>query len=125
MSKGEFKGKKSIRSPSDWIVFLQGEITYTISFMFPLYTSLLIIYIALVQINQSIGNKFLPTGITEIALALLFLLFVPAFLIIWEIKPISILCKKIIKGELTVHEDILKEYEKIEKRNKLFWRKNR
>ena len=86
---------------------------------------MLIIYIALVQINQSIGSEILPTGITEIALALLFLLFAPAFLIIWEIKPISILCKKIIKGELTVHEDILKEYEKIEKRNKLSWRKNK
>jgi len=125
VSKKKSKGKKSIRSPSDWIAFLQGEITYTISFILPLYTSMLIIYIALVQINQSIGSEILPTGITEIALALLFLLFAPAFLIIWEIKPISILCKKIIKGELTVHEDILKEYEKIEKRNKLSWRKNK
>jgi hypothetical protein len=91
--------------------------------MFPLYTALIIIYIALVQINLNYGNELFPVNITEITIALLFLIFVPAFLIIWETIPLNKLCRKIIKGELTEYSDILSEYEKFEKKYKFFRKK--
>lgn len=115
--------KKNQITPSDWITFLQGEVTHTVSFIFPLYTALIIIYIALIQINQSVGSELFPTGLGEIIIALLFLLFAPAALIIWDVRPVNKLCKRIIKGELTTYEEILKEYKKIEKRNKFYRRK--
>jgi hypothetical protein len=112
------KKPQGLTATSDWIIFLQGEVTTTISFMFPFYTALIIIYIALIQINQNVGSELLPTGFNDIVLALLFLLFVPAIIVIWDIRPINKLCKQIVMGELTTHEEILKEYEKIEKRYK-------
>jgi len=111
------KTRENLLSSSDWIIFLQGEISFSLSFLFPLYSAILIMYIALIQINQSVGSDLFPTDLGGITAALFFLIFAPAVIVAWDIRPVRKLLKKIMKGELKNHEEILVEYEKIEKRN--------
>lgn len=112
--------KKRPINSSDWIAFLQGEISYTISFLLPLYTALIIIFIALIQMNQSVGSELLPTNLEDITFALFFILISFAFVVAWEIRPLRKLCKRIVKGDITIYEEILREYIKIEEKQKLY-----
>lgn len=111
---------KNTITPSDWIVFLQGEISHTVGFMFPFCTILLIMHITLVQINLSFGSELFPMGLEEITIALLFLVIFFAVMIAWSTRPLGKLCRRIVEGKLTTHEKILKEYEKIRDRNRLY-----
>jgi len=110
-------------TPSDWIAFLQGEISHVVSIMFPLLTAMLIIYIALIQLNQSVGSELLPVSIKNITIFLFCIIFVFAFVIGLETKPLRKLLKKIVKEELTTYEEIFQEYQKIQERDKIRRRK--
>jgi len=106
------KSKNPITA-SDWIVFLQGEISSTLSFMIPFFTTLILVYISIVQMNQIIRSEIFPYKLEDIFIATMFILSVFIFIVGREINPLKKLSKQIISGEITSQEEILKEYKKI------------
>lgn len=110
------KNKKT-RSPSDWIVFLQGQITSELNIMLAFIASLVLVFLTLTQLSiitgdmSFIGIKGQFPSITSLAIQWGFILIVFLVFIIMLINPKTKLCKKIIKGELTNHYDILRYYE--------------
>ena len=121
--------KKSSITPSDWITFLQGEIASELNIMLAFVATILLITLTLTQLSiitgdmSFIGIKGQTPSITELAFEWAFvLIFILVFILIL-IRPKTKLCKKIIKGELTNSQDILKEYEeKIESQFKFLKR---
>jgi len=110
------RGKDPI-SNSDWLIYLQSKNSHLIGIIFPFLTAYLVITIAVVQINLQLGEDQMPTSVGGISLFLLAMLFIVVFLVGSITLPYSRLQKRIIKGQLTNHIEILKAYEEIEKKD--------
>ena len=92
---------------------------------FPLLTAYLVIAIALIQINLQLGEDQMPTSVEGITVFLLAILLFLLFVIGIVTAPISRLQKRIIKGELKHHSEILEVYiEEIENQGLLSTIKN-
>lgn len=109
--------KRNPISPSDWINFIQGEISSELTIMLSMVAAIFLIILSLMQMSIIVGdlsfigiNGEMPSIVT-IAFEFGFIMFFVFIYIILLIRPKEYLCKKIIKGELTKHNEILKEYE--------------
>ena len=107
-------------TPSDWVVYLQGEISTLIGFILPILTAYLLIVIAVTQLSLILGDDPIFETTLSISVSLFALLIIIIIATGLVIKPERELCKRIIKGELTKHKDILKEYDKIKADLKIF-----
>ena len=105
-------------TPSDWITYLQGHISNTIGIILPFAAAYILITITITQISLQSGEGGMPKTVPDISIFLMSMLFIVLFFVILAIRPYSKLSKRIIKGELKKHEEILKEYNtKIEKKD--------
>ena len=95
---------------SDWIVYLQGKISTLIGILLPLIAAYLVIMIAVIQINLQLGEDIMPTTTSEISIFLISMFFLVMFFVGIGVGPYARLQKRIIKGELTNHNEILKVY---------------
>lgn len=110
-------------SPSDWIVFLQGQISTYLTIMLGTLATIFVIILTLTQISINTGDlDFISTNgrmpsTTDLAFEFGVTLIVMILIIVFMVKPKATLCGKIVKGELTNPQEILREYEEI---NKMF-----
>jgi ABC-type multidrug transport system fused ATPase/permease subunit len=118
-------------TPSDWIIYLQGEITSDVTIMLSIVAAIFLIVLSIMQMSIITGdtsfigrNGEIPSMI-ELAFEFgAILIFVLIYIMIL-IKPKSKLCKRIIKGEIANSQDILKEYNKTIDSKFSFWKKTR
>lgn len=109
--------RKYLITPSDWITYLQGEILSDLTIMLSLVAAIFLIVLSIMQMSimtgdtSFIGRNGEMPSMTELAIEFGTLLIFVAFYVTILIRPKTKLCKRIIKGQLTEHKDILKEYE--------------
>lgn len=98
-----------------WITILSDESSSAINYYLSSTAIFIVVFITLIELNNEI-EQLTRIDILFAYLVLLFLFgFVIYFLFKYYIKPYRKLLTKIIYGEITNSEEILKKYKKIKK----------
>jgi uncharacterized membrane protein len=103
-------------SCTDWLMYIQGEISTDLNMMLGFLASVIIVFLTLMQLSIATGDySFISVGgripiITGLAIQWTFVLVFFLVFIAILVRPKIRLCKKIIKGEITNSDEILKEY---------------
>ena len=118
MPKGDIKKDPYPLTPSDWITILQEKTSSNINLQLVTGTTIIAIIVAI----PLIYNEFM--GLNLVSIVLMFIVVIILLGMVYFVtkrlnssnKLLEALYEKIIKGEITEPNEILKEYNKIKKK---------